>query len=146
MCHLFLALPLLALPVFWLWPMSIAAPLYASAVAVALLTYAYAWKAWRMPRLNGLEAVLGMRGKVVAVGARNITVMLGGELWSARTADECLAIGDKVVVTATNGLMLQVRGGAPDAHRIESPICEHHSFLKRGLWRRSPRESRQAPR
>ena len=67
MCHLFFALPLLALPVFWLSPLSVALPLYG--VGVSLLAYAYAWKAWRMPRMNGLDAMLGMQGKVVVKGA-----------------------------------------------------------------------------
>ena len=81
MCHLFFALPLLALPVFWLWPVSVALPLYVVAVAGALLAYAYAWKAWRMPRMNGLDAMLGMQGKVVATGAREVRVGVATAGW-----------------------------------------------------------------
>jgi len=77
---------------------------------VSLLVYAYAWKAWRMPRLNGLDAVLGLQGKVVATGTRELTLCVRGELWSARTAGERLAVGDKAVVIAADGLMLRVRG------------------------------------
>ncbi len=110
MCHLFLALPLLALPVFWLWPLSVALPLYAGLVTVSLLAYFYAWKAWRMPRLNGFEAMIGRQGKVVAVGTRDITLQLGGELWSARPVGEQPLIGEKVVVIGADSLTLCVRG------------------------------------
>jgi len=130
MCHLFLALPLLALPVFWLWPLSIALPLYGVLLAVALLTYAYAWKAWRMPRVNGLDAVVGMQGKVVATGTREVTLLLGGELWLAQTAGERLAVGDKAVVVAADGLVLRVRGGAVDSRQAASPACKHDSIVR----------------
>lgn len=114
MCHLFFALPLLALPVFWLWPVSVALPLYVVAVAGALLAYAYAWKAWRMPRMNGLDAMLGMQGKVVATGAREVTLLVHGELWSARAVGEELAVGDTATVVAADGLILRVIFGSVD--------------------------------
>ncbi len=130
MCHLFFALPLLALPVFWLWPLSAAVPLYGMAVGASLLAYVYAWKAWRMPRMNGLDAVLGMQGKVIATSMRDVTLQLGGELWSARTVGERLAVGDKAVVIAADGLELRVRGGAVDSRQAGPPACKHGSIVR----------------
>ncbi|MCB2023025.1 MAG: NfeD family protein, partial [Burkholderiaceae bacterium] len=99
---------------FWLWPVSVALPLYVVAVAGALLAYAYAWKAWRMPRMNGLDAMLGMQGKVVATGAREVTLLVHGELWSARAVGEELAVGDTATVVAADGLILRVIFGSVD--------------------------------
>lgn len=131
MCHLFFALPLLALPVFWLSPLSVALPLYGVAAAVSLLAYAYAWKAWRMPRMNGLDAMPGMQGKVVVKGAREVTLLVHGELWSARADGEELAVGDTATVVAAEGLMLRVRRGAVDPRQAGPPACRQVSIVGR---------------
>jgi membrane protein implicated in regulation of membrane protease activity len=125
MCHFFLALPLLALPVFWLWPLPVALPLYTGAAALSLLAYTYAWKAWRVPRHNGLEAMLGLQGKVIAVGTRDITLQLGSELWSAQVAGELLRIGDKAEVIGADGLVLRARRAASDSRPNGSPRPGH---------------------
>lgn len=116
---------------FWLWPLSVALPLYAAVSAVSLLVYAYAWKVWRMPRLNGLEAMLGVQGKVVAVGSHDVTVLLKGELWSAQVAGDALAVGDVVVVDGAEGLSLRVRGGKANAGAVGTALHGHHWFHQR---------------
>jgi membrane protein implicated in regulation of membrane protease activity len=120
-CHLFLALPLLALPVFWLWPWPVALPLNASVVALSLVVYAYAWKTWRLPRVHGFEAMLGRQGQVVAVGAADVTLQPGNELWSARVAGEQLRVGDNAVVVGAESLVLRVRRAAGDPRPADRP-------------------------
>jgi inner membrane protein len=79
MCHLVLLLPVLALPVFWLWPLSIAVPVYGLAVAFSIALYLLAMKTMSMPRLNGSDGIVGRTGRVVEIGARGVTLRLGGE-------------------------------------------------------------------
>lgn len=130
MCHFFLALPLLALPVFWLWPLPVALPLYTGAAALSLLAYFYAWKAWRVPRLNGLETMLGLQGKVIAVGTRDITLQLGSELWSAQVAGELPRVGDKAEVIGADSLVLRARRAASDSRPAGSPAHGRESSLE----------------
>lgn len=109
MCHLLLLLPLLVLPVFWLSPASIAVPVYAAAALVSGIVYWYALKSARMPKLNGAEAMLGARGRVVNCRERYVTLFFHGELWSAETGGDTLALGDEAVVVGIEGLRLRVR-------------------------------------
>ena len=63
----------------------------------------------RMPRLNGIEGLLGATGRVVHLEARGATLQLHGELWAAEVQGERLALGDKAVVTGFQGLKLRAR-------------------------------------
>ena len=113
MCHLLLLLPLLALPVLWLLPASVSVPLYAAATLVSGLLYWYAAKSARMPKLNGAEAMLGARGRVVNSSKGSVTLFFHGELWSADVVrGEALAVGDEAVVVEIDGLRLRVRKAA----------------------------------
>lgn len=108
MCHLVLALPVLALPVFWILPLSVALSVYAVIAGASLVLYGYTWKAMKRPRMNGAEGMLGSEGIVVSAGERGLTLRLYGELWSARARGGSLATGDKARVVAVEGLTLRV--------------------------------------
>ena len=112
MCHVLLLLPFLALPVFWLWPASIALPVYGAAALVSAVLYWYLLKSARMPKLNGAEAMLGVRGRVVDRQGRSVTLFFHGELWQADADGEPLAVGDVAVVVGIKGLRLRVRKAA----------------------------------
>jgi membrane protein implicated in regulation of membrane protease activity len=109
MCHLILALPIVALPVLWLLPLGVAIPIYAVTVGISVAVYATAMKAWRMPARHGIEALLGATGKVVRVEGRRVVLSVKGELWSADLEDESIAAGDKVVVAGFEGFRLKAR-------------------------------------
>ena len=109
MCHVLLGLPLLALPVFWIWPLSVAAPVYGVVAVASLALYAYALKAMRMPPLNGAEAIVGASGTVAKVGERGVTLLVRGELWTADADRETFAVGDRAVVVGVDGLRLRAR-------------------------------------
>lgn len=112
MCHLILALPLLALPVFWLLPLPAAVPLYLLIAGVAVATYFYAFSAARRPVEIGRERLFGAGGTVVSVAP--LQVKVDGEIWMARSSD-VFAVGDAVDVDGVDGLTLQVRCAASAA-------------------------------
>lgn len=116
MCHLLLLLPVLALPVFWLWPPAIAGPLYAALAVASVFVYVLVWKAWKTPPENGLHRLLGTSGRVVRVNPRNVTLQLGGELWTAEVQGARLALGERATVVAIHGLRLTARSTIHDEH------------------------------
>ena len=91
MCHLILALPIVALRVLWLLPLGIAIPVCAVTVGISIAVYATAVKAWRMPVHNGIEALLGATGRVVRAEERRVVLSVQGELWSADLEDGLIA-------------------------------------------------------
>lgn len=109
MCHLLLLLPVVALPVFWLLPLPAALPLYAVAAGIGVGFYLFAWKVYRTPPANGLHRLIGATGSVVSVGARSITLRVGGELWMANVQDGPLTLGQRAVVVRVDGLRLTAR-------------------------------------
>jgi len=118
-CHLVLLLPVLALPVFWLWPPSIAVPVYGLALAVSLTVYVLAMKTMRMPRLNGSDGIVGQTGRVVRVDERGLTLQIGGEYWAADAGGEIFEVDDRVLVTGIDRLRLAV--GRPAQAREAPP-------------------------
>lgn len=121
MCHLLLLLPVLALPLFWLLPLSEAGPPYAVLFVVSVFVYLYVWKAWRTPPANGTQNLIGTTGRVVRVGPHNVTLQLGGELWTANVQGAPLSVGERASVVAINGLRLTARSVIHDATREENP-------------------------
>lgn len=109
MCHLILALPLLALPVFWLLPLGAAIPLYGATLALTLGLFVLAVTAMRKPVCTGAETLLHAVGTVRAIESRLIRVWVGSELWSAEAGAEGVAVGDLVEVIGIEGLTLRVR-------------------------------------
>jgi inner membrane protein len=110
MCHVLLLLPVLALPVFWIWPLEIALPVWGTAAVVALAVYVLVYKAWKMPLADGPQALLGATGRVVSVAERQVTLRVGRELWLADVKGAPLSLGEEGEVVAIEGLRLTVRG------------------------------------
>ena len=67
MCHVLLFLPVVALPVFWLLPLSIELPAYALALGIALWIYALAIKTARLPVMTGAGGEPLAKGETVRV-------------------------------------------------------------------------------
>ncbi len=108
MCHIALLLPLLALPVFWIWPLSVSVPVYAVVVIVAALVYWYAVLAMRRPVETGAEGMIGQTGEVIEVHGTSVVVRIGSEIWNARSPAS-LRKGDNVAVIAVERLVLRVK-------------------------------------
>ncbi len=108
MCHLILMLPVLGLPVFWLWPLSQAVPAYGLILAFSILVYVYVVRAMRHPVETGAEEILHSTGKVVEAGVKDIRVRVHSEMWRA-VSSEKLKPGDLVEIIGIDGLKLRVR-------------------------------------
>jgi membrane-bound serine protease (ClpP class) len=65
-------------------------------------------RSFRRPQIAGTGELLGMQGRATTALAPEGTVFLRGEYWNAH-ADEPIAAGDRVEVTAVDGLLLRVR-------------------------------------
>lgn len=108
MCHILLVLPLLALPVFWVWPLSVALPIYGAAAGLAAVTYWCAVRAMSQPRKNGAESLIGDTGQVVVSELGEVQVQIRNELWEAVSAVP-LHQGDRVKVVAAEPTRLRVQ-------------------------------------
>lgn len=108
MCHLILLLPVLALALFWLAPLSIAVPAYAAVLILSGGIYFLAVRAMHRPVQIGVEAILHSRGQVQGREGKLFRVHVGSELWNAESKDT-LRPGDRVEVLAIDGLRLRVR-------------------------------------
>lgn len=101
-----MALPLLALPVFWLLPMIQAVPVYLVGVLLSL------WMFWLMRRnkryrvVTGREGMIGEEAEIVSKpmsGKGNqYMIRVEGELWTVSSNDD-MEPGDKVIITAIEG-------------------------------------------
>ncbi len=113
MCHLVLLAPVLALPVLWLLPLSIAVPAYGT---VLVITSLIAWPvvaAMRRRPLNGIEGMIDARGEAITELNPRGLIRCQGELWSA-TAEELIPAGGRVRVVALDRLSAQVTRYIPD--------------------------------
>jgi membrane protein implicated in regulation of membrane protease activity len=107
MCHLVLLLPVLALPVFWLVPLSIAAPSYALVVVVSGWIYWLAIRAMRRPLKSGAETLIHTTGEVIGKADGMFQVRVGNEIWYAVCGEE-LQPGDHIEVTGFEAMRLKV--------------------------------------
>lgn len=107
MCHLIFLAPVLALPLFWLLPMSLALPIYGAVLGATALV---AWPvvvAWRRPQITGAEGMAGARGEALTELNPHGLIRCQGEVWSA-TADEPIPVGGRVRVVALDRLHARV--------------------------------------
>lgn len=112
MCHLVLLAPILALPVFWLLPSSVAVPIYG---AVLVLTALIAWPvvvAWRRPQMTGAEGMIGAKAETLTELNPHGLVRCQGEVWSA-TANEPIPGSERVRVLAVDRLHARVTRYVP---------------------------------
>ena len=119
MCHLIFLLPVFGLYIFWLWPLSVALPVYLLVLIGSLWFDYYTIKAMRWQVVVGPEAVIHRRGKVVEKTQFDTWVVVQGERWIARSRDE-LNLGDAIYVVGIEGLTLDVRRGVQTGNRIST--------------------------
>ncbi len=111
MCHLLLFMPLIGLPMLWLLPLQLSAPLYALLALVSGTLYWLIARSMRKAPQTGAESLPGTEAEVVAkVGPGHLAQYLvrsQGELWSAR-CPQVLHPGETVRVAAVDGISLLV--------------------------------------
>ena len=108
MCHILLILPLLALPVFWIWPLPLALSVYGAVLGLSAAIYWYAIRAMRQPRQNGAERMIGAVGCVVIGELGEVRSQVHGELWRVMSTVP-LSHGDRVKVVAAEDAALRVQ-------------------------------------
>ncbi len=112
MCHLILFMPVLALPIFWLMPLSLALPIYMIIASLTALLYWLIVKAMGRQPETGSESLIGTTAEVVSqFGPANhaqYLVRSQGELWSASSPDT-ITTGETVSIAAVDGIRLVVR-------------------------------------
>jgi len=99
--------PVFSLVVFWIWPLTVAGPVYAFVVALSLWMYALIMRAMRRPVLGGAEEMLHSVGEVIEVQDNALRVRVHSEMWNAESKDS-LHRGDHVKVVGMTGLILRV--------------------------------------
>jgi membrane protein implicated in regulation of membrane protease activity len=109
MCHLILLMPIAGLVVFWLFPLPIAAPIYAVILAASLILYRAVMQAMRCPVKTGKRGMIGEVGTVISSSNGESLIRVHGELWRA-TSPRPLHKRELVRVVAVTGLSLQVQG------------------------------------
>lgn len=80
----------------------------AATVAIALLLIYLVTRSQRERVTTGAEGLIDAEGDVAAWGSSAGHVLIHGEIWNAR-GEEALAKGDKIVVTAVDGMTLFVK-------------------------------------
>jgi len=123
MCHLILLTPLFALAVFWIWPLSVAASIYAVVTVLSLWMYYLVWQAMRRPVLGGVEELIHSVGEVVDARGRSLRVRVHSEIWNASTHDR-VERGDRVAITGIDGLTLRVKRCERAANQASSSIAD----------------------
>jgi membrane protein implicated in regulation of membrane protease activity len=100
-------MPVFGLPIFWLIPLSLAAPIYTALVVISGLLYWSIMKAMRKPLQDGFQSLTGTEAEVVSRLApehsAQYLVRSRGELWSAYTTD-AFQPGEPANIVAVKGI------------------------------------------
>lgn len=107
MCHLILLLPLIALPILWMIPLTSALLIYGVVLGLSLWVYWFVMQSMRRPVETGIEELLHAAGRVLEVRGESAQVRVHSEIWSAVCPDR-LKPGDAVEVDGVEGLRLRV--------------------------------------
>ncbi len=116
MCHLVLFLPVFAFPLFWIFPLATALPLYLFILGVSMFLYFKVFQAMRRKVCTGQEAMLGRNGVVIEDIDPEGRIRCANEIWNAATNGRRLLEGEEVRITHIKGLILLVEGTSTDAN------------------------------
>lgn len=108
MRHPVLLMPVLAIPIFWFAPLSIAAPVYGTILVASGWVYFLAIRTMRRTVKTGIEALVHSTGEVVGKEGDLFHVRAQSEIWNAESMDK-LRPGERVEIIVVEGLRLKVR-------------------------------------
>ena len=108
MCHLILFLPAFALPLFWVFPINIALPLYLFVIGITFFIYIKIFQAMRQEIKTGKEALLGKKGLVIEDIDPEGKIEYASEIWDATTREGRVLKGEPVKINGMQGLVLIV--------------------------------------
>jgi membrane protein implicated in regulation of membrane protease activity len=112
MCHLLLLMPIIGLVVFWIWPLSIAIPVYLVILILSTAIYVIALKSMRKPVVTGSEGLIGKAAEILDMSNHKGHVRIENEIWDAYT-DEPLQKGDEARVIEIQGMTLKIARAYP---------------------------------
>jgi membrane protein implicated in regulation of membrane protease activity len=99
-------LPVIALPVFWLFPFGQALPIYVFCLLLSGSMFLMMRKNMKRPVATGSESMIGKRVEVIFRSASDkatpYRVRIEGEIWSASSRDS-LEAGEAATITAVRG-------------------------------------------
>ncbi|MDD4873527.1 MAG: NfeD family protein [Dehalococcoidales bacterium] len=78
-------------------------------LAMSVFLYVAGFRALDRKLIDGPEAILGKKGKVIKELDPRGLVKINGELWSAESKDGNLDVGEEVIVTSHEGIKLVVK-------------------------------------
>jgi membrane-bound ClpP family serine protease len=108
MCHLILFLPAFALPVFWVFPLSTALPLYLFVTAISFFLYFKVFQAMRRGVQTGQEAMLKKEALVIEDINPEGKILYAGEIWNATGRGKRFLKGEQVLIREFRGLRIIV--------------------------------------
>jgi membrane-bound ClpP family serine protease len=108
MCHLILFLPAFALPIFWVFPLSIALPLYLFIMAISLFLYFKVFQAMHQEVQTGQEAMLKKEALVIEDINPEGKILYAGEIWNATGKGKRFLKGEQVIIREFRGLRIIV--------------------------------------
>jgi len=108
MCHIILIMPILSLALFWVFPMSVALPIYIVVLLFSVIIYNSLIHAMHTPVKTGRHGLIGHKAIVLDFVKPEGHVQVHGEIWRAESPG-ALRKGEKVDVVGIEGLTLKVR-------------------------------------
>jgi membrane-bound ClpP family serine protease len=114
MCHIILASPVLALPLFIFLPLDTSLPVYLAVVLVSGLVYFKVAAAMKSKIQTGLEGMKGEEAVVVEDLKPEGKVRFGNEIWTATALGEKFIKGKTVRIFGFQGLELVVGNPSRD--------------------------------
>lgn len=100
--------PLLALPLFYYFPLATALPLYIVILIPSVYCNVVMISSMRAREKSGVKAMIGKKALVIKDIAPEGKVKLWGEIWTARAGDKLIPAGQEVKILDVRGLILIV--------------------------------------
>jgi membrane protein implicated in regulation of membrane protease activity len=104
MCHIFLSLPIIALPLFFFFPLETALPIYLIILLVSGFLYYKLGAAMRAKLKTGKEGMIGIEAVVIEDFNPEGKITIWSEIWSATADKKKFHKGQKVEVHGFQGL------------------------------------------
>jgi len=107
------AVVVLILLILWVFKITITWPIIIFLIAVftasVFIVHRLVIPVLHRKKINGVEGMIGLEGKVVDSLNPTGLIKVGGEYWKARSTSDYIGIGNNVEVTGFDGLTLEVR-------------------------------------
>jgi len=104
MCHIILSFPILAVPLFYFFPLQTALPTYLAVLLFTWFVYFKMIAAMKAKVRTGKEGMIGEEALVLEDIAPEGKVMVWSEIWTATAKGKRFHKGQKVMVRGFEGL------------------------------------------